>query len=180
MMRRVIPVALVLVTGAVVIAYVSASAPAARQEQRLGAGEHVARSPAVVQRRGGTLLEFKVGFATRLFGGNEVGQGGRANVGDRDGNGWATIALVGARRLCYSIIVSDIARPVGAHIHRAGPGVVGPVVVPLQPPDSGFGTSSGCVSVSAAVIRAIRSRPAGFYVNVHTTSFRAGAVRGQL
>ena len=39
------------------------------------------------------------------------------------------------------------------------------------------GTTAG---VPAEVVRAINRRPDQYYVNLHTTEFRAGAIRGQL
>ncbi len=42
------------------------------------------------------------------------------------------------------------------------------------------GVSFGCVSASADVIAAIRANPSNYYVNVHTTDFPDGAIRGQL
>jgi hypothetical protein len=56
----------------------------------------------------------------------------------------------------------------------------GDVVVPLAPPDEG-GSSAGCVSdVEGSLVDAIIENPSGYYVNVHTEEFPAGAVRGQL
>jgi hypothetical protein len=43
------------------------------------------------------------------------------------------------------------------------------------------GTSSGCMGgIAAALISQIRMNPTGFYINVHTSQFPNGAIRGQL
>ncbi|HEX9616056.1 MAG TPA: CHRD domain-containing protein [Anaerolineales bacterium] len=101
---------------------------------------------------------------------------------DPDGSGVSSIVLnPGEGRVCFKISVSDILLPaIGAHIHVGTADVAGPVVVPLTPPDES-GISKGCMSgVDPGLIRAIGQNPAGYYVNVHTTDFPAGAVRGQL
>lgn len=115
-------------------------------------------------------------FTTALTGAAEVPSG------DPDGSGTATITLnQGLGEVCFWISVSDIALPAtGAHIHVGAAGVAGPVVVPLTAPDAS-GTSSGCTSgVSAELIKAIRQNPENYYVNVHSSEYPAGAVRGQL
>jgi hypothetical protein len=53
------------------------------------------------------------------------------------------------------------------------------VVVPLTPPDAA-GVSGGCVSAASATIKAILKKPSGYYVNIHTSDFGDGAIRGQL
>jgi hypothetical protein len=123
-----------------------------------------------------------VEFFAVLSGGYEVGPDGKAAAGDRDGYGTASFTFAGADRFCYAVIVNAIDRPVAMHIHQALAGRNGPVVIPLTPPARGTGgTSSGCVSgVSTSLLRDIRSTPTGFYLNVHTTTFPDGAVRGQL
>ena len=40
--------------------------------------------------------------------------------------------------------------------------------------------ASDCASAEASLISEIAQNPAGFYVNVHTSDFPGGAVRGQL
>ena len=101
--------------------------------------------------------------------------------GDPDGSGTAFLTLnSGQEQLCFQLTVANINLPAtGAHMHAAPAGVPGPVVVPLTPPDAS-GSSSGCVTVDAELLKAIQKDPAAYYVNVHNADFPAGAVRGQL
>jgi len=102
--------------------------------------------------------------------------------GDADGMGKSSVFLnQDATQVCFSIVVSDITLPAtAAHIHTGRAGIAGGIVVPLEAPDD-TGVSSGCVSdVDPALIKAIIAKPANYYVNVHTTEFPAGAIRGQL
>jgi hypothetical protein len=117
-------------------------------------------------------------FTTTLTGAAEV-----PGPGDPDGSGTATITLnYGQGTVCWEIQVSDITLPaIAAHIHEAPVGVAGPVVVPLFPPvPDANGFSSGCMNVDRAEIKDIIQHPEEYYVNVHTTDFPAGALRGQL
>lgn len=105
--------------------------------------------------------------------------------GDPDASGTADVVLnQGARTVCFELTWADVDGTVtDSHIHRAPAGVAGPVVVPLFVSRSFAGTdaASGCTeNVSAALIKEIRKSPSGFYVNVHSSVFPAGAIRGQL
>jgi 5'-nucleotidase len=102
--------------------------------------------------------------------------------GDPDGTGSASIRLnPGQRTVCWELSASDITLPAAAaHIHRAPVGEPGPVVVTLSPPGAN-GESSGCArGVNRALVGEITEFPERFYVNVHTSDYPAGAVRGQL
>lgn len=59
--------------------------------------------------------------------------------------------------VCYSLEVADIAEAAAAHIHAAGFGVAGPIVVELQAPASG--ESSGCADVEQDLAADIRDDP---------------------
>ena len=120
--------------------------------------------------QGGTLL------TANLLGANEV-----PGPGDVDGTGTAMIRLrEGQGQVCFKISVSNIVLPAtGAHIHVGNAGVAGPIVVALTAPGA-TGTSEGCLTVVRSLVSAILANPTGYYPNVHTTDYPAGAIRGQL
>lgn len=101
--------------------------------------------------------------------------------GDPDGAGTATLRLnPGQGKVCFVLTASNIVLPASAaHIHIGPTGTPGPVVVPLAPPDA-TGISGGCVTAARALIKAILKTSSAYYVNIHTTDFPAGAIRGQL
>ncbi|MGH2714222.1 MAG: CHRD domain-containing protein [Thermoleophilaceae bacterium] len=127
----------------------------------------------------GSKKQSKALFAV-LTGKKEVSAEGDKGVGDPDGRGSFT-AIFDGNEMCYGLTNKNIQDPVAAHIHKGGPNVAGPVVVPLQQPATGDpGASSDCVEVDPALARAIHKNPHKYYVNVHTADFPGGAVRGQL
>ena len=114
-------------------------------------------------------------FQATLTGAAEV-----PNPGDPDGSGWARIMLQAEAGVCFTITASNITLPAAAaHIHEGGPGVAGPIVVTLQPPDAS-GRVDDCTTGDGDVLSRIWANPGGFYVNVHTSDFPQGAIRGQL
>lgn len=103
---------------------------------------------------------------------------------DPDASGEASFAInQGQGTVCFDLDWADVdGNVVAAHIHAAPAGVNGPVVVPLFSSFlGGTDSASGCVGdLDKALVKAIRKQPADYYVNVHSTTFPGGAVRGQL
>jgi len=121
-----------------------------------------------------------LGYRAVLAGANEVPP--NASLA----NGLATFVLdTTTNRLVYSLQVNDVDNLLDAHIHAGGAGVNGPVVINLfnQPPPPPFSTTNPVVGelfLSAAQAAALIANPAGFYVNVHSTDFPGGEMRGQV
>lgn len=81
-------------------------------------------------------------------------------------------------QVCYrNLTYQGIGDVTMGHIHRGTAGVAGPVAVNLE---LAPGATDGCVQGDPAVVQEIEGDPGGFYVNLHTAAFPAGAVRGQL
>ncbi|MGH3716859.1 MAG: CHRD domain-containing protein [Micromonosporaceae bacterium] len=99
--------------------------------------------------------------------------------GDPDGSGTAVLAVnPGQNEICYTLTVTNVDNVTAAHIHRAPAGAAGPVVVPLAAPTTG--TSTACSSAARELSLDILMHPENYYVNVHSSTHPAGAVRGQL
>ncbi|MDB5418858.1 MAG: hypothetical protein JWP50_2277 [Phenylobacterium sp.] len=122
---------------------------------------------AALAQAGGTKL------TTTLNGANE-----KPTAADPKATGAASVTVNGAQ-VCYDLQVKDLTQPTMAHIHKGAVDAAGPVAVPLAPPDAS-GHSTGCVTADPAVAKDIAANPGGYYVNVHSAAFKAGAIRGQL
>lgn len=121
-------------------------------------------------------------FAATLNGRNEVPVAGKPAVGDKDGQATGLVRVQGDR-VTFAFAWKHIGAPTLGHIHQGGSGVNGDVKVPLftTAMPKTVNAAAGVTTVSdPAIADAIRSRPAGFYLNLHTAEFPGGAVRGQL
>jgi hypothetical protein len=118
-------------------------------------------------------------LTTELTGAAEV-----PGPGDPDAFGTAAVTLnQGLGDVCFELSWENIDGTVfAAHIHSGTVEEAGPVVVTLfTGAFSGTDTASDCVEgVDSALVKAIRQEPTSYYVNVHSTQFPAGAIRGQL
>ncbi|MCB0216898.1 MAG: DUF11 domain-containing protein, partial [Chloroflexi bacterium] len=120
-----------------------------------------------------------VGWRALLVGANEVPPVATSAMGQ------ATFVLdTSSRVLTYAIQLADIDNVVGAHLHAGAAGVNGAIQVGLfagaPPAPSPTEPLQGQVTLTPAQVTAISANPAGFYVNVHTSDFPAGEIRGQL
>jgi len=133
---------------------------------------------------------FALGGAAQADGGGRpftVWLSGAAEVpgpGDPDASGTASLQLnPGQEEVCLDIDWADVdGTVVAGHIHVGTATEPGPVVVPLFTGTMLAGTDdvSGCVAADRDLILDIMRNPENYYVNVHSTTFPAGAVRGQL
>jgi hypothetical protein len=132
---------------------------------------------------GGTPAVLGKTLTTQLTGAQECSAtGSPCSLGDPDGTGTAVVRFRPEDgQVCFKLTVKDIKLPaIASHIHQAAKGISGPVLVPFVPAPDASGTSHACMPTAKAVIDPILANPAGYYVNVHTTDFPGGAVRGQL
>lgn len=112
-------------------------------------------------------------LTTTMLGSNEVPKGAPR------GSGKAVITLnAGTRKVCWTFSnLKGISKVSASHIHKAPKGKSGNVVVPFF---AGALKTKGCVKAAKSIITAIERRPSGYYVNIHTMRYPAGAIRGQL
>ena len=118
----------------------------------------------------------------RLSGANEV------PAGDPDGIGWARVSVrPDEGTVCYVIKVKRIDAVTAAHIHVGAAGTNGGVVVDLAilSADTKVTESSTiyheCLEgLDTALLTSIKANTAGYYLNVHTSVYPDGAIRGQL
>lgn len=122
-----------------------------------------------------------------LDGRSEVGES-RAISGDPNGRGSAYVFGIDGdpTTLCYVLTVDKVSGQInGAHIHEGAAGSNGPVVASLAAP--GDGNAADCLTegepgkfAEGQTVAEILENPEDYYVNVHTSTYPAGAVRGQL
>ncbi len=123
----------------------------------------------------------------------EAGATNSGLVGDPNGRGEAYVFGIDGdpTTLCYVLTVDKIATATAAHIHEAGAGTNGPVVVNLAAP--GDGNAADCLTegepgkfavdgggVQLTTVAEILANPDDYYINVHNAEFPGGAIRGQL
>lgn len=126
---------------------------------------------------GGSALAAKTSVSKTITGPMTGAQ--EVPKGSPTGKGTARITLDSTKgQICFKLTWSKIKAPVAAHIHKGAKGTSGPIVVPLF--TKAPAKHAGCVKASSQQITAIIKKPTGYYVNVHTSDYPDGAIRGQL
>src|SRR5258708_20561692 len=79
-------------------------------------------------------------------------------------------------------VTSNVTNPTLSHIHQQVAGINGSVLINFATSASAFtnGRTKGSIQLDAATFANILANPVGFYVNVHSTTFPGGEIRGQL
>ncbi|MDQ4094010.1 MAG: CHRD domain-containing protein [Actinomycetota bacterium] len=105
--------------------------------------------------------------------------------GDRGAIGAARLTFDEDQRVaCYVIEWRNLEGDVtAAHLHAARRYDNGPHAIDFfndRRYDGDHATVAGCVTSNRETIRDIIEHPSDFYLNIHTTRYEAGAIRGQL
>ncbi|MGZ7030583.1 MAG: CHRD domain-containing protein [Thermoanaerobaculia bacterium] len=87
--------------------------------------------------------------------------------------------------LTFEVNIGSLQNPTLAHIHTGTDDVAGPVLVTFAGSSAAFvnGRVSGSTSIaslSAQTLTDLETSPQKFYVNVHSSAFGGGEIRGQL
>ena len=82
-----------------------------------------------------------------------------------------------AGTLCYKIAMEGAGEPTMGHIHEGPAGTAGPVKIDLKMKENGL---EGCAPADGMILKAVIADPGNFYANIHTATYPAGAIRGQL
>lgn len=114
-------------------------------------------------------------YQVAMTGFQEVSAGGQFNQGDPDGFGVADLTIdTTTLTVDWNFLVANIALPLtGAHIHQGVAGQNGPVVV-------NFNASLNGSQLYDPDLANVIAHPQNFYVNLHSTEFPSGAIRGQI
>ncbi|HEU5098495.1 MAG TPA: CHRD domain-containing protein [Roseiflexaceae bacterium] len=85
-----------------------------------------------------------------------------------------TTTVTTTLKLAHVITYSTTLTPTMAHLHKAPPGVPGPIAVPLPLSRPISGTLTLTQAQAADLIQGL------YYVNIHTAGFTQGEIRGQI
>jgi hypothetical protein len=78
--------------------------------------------------------------------------------------------------VCWTISVRGVRKLLSAHVRKAPPGKIGPVIIPLGATFS----KTGCVIAPLKAIRDVVRNPPAYYIDVLSRKYLNGALRGQL
>lgn len=118
-------------------------------------------------------------FTADATGGNEISMSGQRGAGLSGATASGTFTADDSTgQFCYTTTASGLPDAVAMHIHKGGADTNGPVVIPLDAKNLNHGRA--CTSADPSVLAGIIADPSGYYLNVHTPAYSAGAVRGQL
>ncbi|HEV7919401.1 MAG TPA: CHRD domain-containing protein [Thermoanaerobaculia bacterium] len=125
------------------------------------------------------LISGVVRYAGELRGTNEVPSNSSPAVGAY------FITIDPSFNLTWEVNVGALQNATLSHIHDGPAGANGPVLITFAANSGEFqnGRTFGTVSIAsldATVRDRLLTAPAGFYVNVHSTAFPGGEIRGQL
>lgn len=94
------------------------------------------------------------------------------------GSGSCQVVLAGTF-VSVNCSFQNLSQPaIASHIHNAGAGINGPVILALTPSNATSGTISGTGDITVA--QATDMQLGQMYINLHSTAFPGGELRGQI
>lgn len=124
-------------------------------------------------------------YVEALTGQAEIDAG--ALAADMDGQGTAHVTVnVGQGRVCWNLDgLANLDPIIAAHIHNAPSTASGPIKISFfhfgeEIDLEGCTEGSTAFPINRALLNDVIQHPENYYVNIHTTAFRPGAIRGQL
>ena len=124
-------------------------------------------------------------FVKSLSGQAEIDAG--ALSADMDGRGVAHVTVnVGQNRVCWDLQeLANLDPLIASHIHEAPSTAAGPIRISFfhfgEPIDlEGCTEGSDLFPFDRARLSDVVAHPENYYVNIHTSAFPPGAIRGQL
>ena len=101
--------------------------------------------------------------------------------GDANGSGlFEALINPETERICYTLSAGNIDKATVAQIHLGAAGETGDPVLTLDTPDGDDDDSEDCQDIDSGLAQALLANPENYYVNVRTSVFPGGAIRGQL
>ena len=110
-----------------------------------------------------------------LFGENEIGHEGAADDAGGDFDGEIDLST---GTLCYYLEIYGLEDVTTSHLYKGGKGVNGEPVLTLKV--MGEDGDEECAEADPELLRDIKRNEFNYYVNVHSQTYPAGAIRGQL
>lgn len=123
----------------------------------------------------------QLGDATLLFaelrGSNE-----RPTPNNSTAVGSALVTIDNSNVLTYEVNIDGLQNPTLSHVHKGDVNTAGGVVASLATSPAAFsnGRTRGTISIDPVLAADMKANPANYYVNVHSTAFPGGEIRGQL
>jgi hypothetical protein len=130
----------------------------------------------VVQAQAPTAADGSTYLFAELRGSSEVPANNSTAVGS------ALVVVDSNNVVTFEVNIGSVQNVTLSHIHEGAATCACPVVVSFANNSSQFsnGRTKGTVQTTADIATRLKANPAGFYVNVHSSQFGGGEIRGQL
>jgi hypothetical protein len=93
----------------------------------------------------------------------------------------SAVVSVGHGEVCYTVTIGSLSGTIQEiALYQGAAGQAGPEVLRLTPSPIGIYQLKACAPCDAALARAIGRNPSAYYIQIRTSLYPGGALRGQL